>query len=237
MEDKLIKILSLLASFALVVCSLYLFGYWSSFGINILEFVTLSDVIKLGIYPLVVGVVGGAASLIIGFLGGTILPTPSYDGAEGAAITRMHKIIKIIIILMLVGFAVFLYLQNNPYFWYITGAVITLTLILTIADVKMFEPLIPNPSIRSFILAVGMGILPLSYGIGKTNAQSVLNGKSAKVVSTQTFKESETFKSKGQDALKFVGVAGDYFFFITMDNSVIYAVKYSDLHFLELKTQ
>lgn len=57
------------------------------------------------------------------------------------------------------------------------------------------------------------------------------------MVSTETFKESETFKSKGQNTLKFIGAAGEYFFFITMDNSIVYAVKYKDLYFLEFKNQ
>jgi len=78
-EDKPIKILSLLAPCAVLVCALYLFGYWSSFEINILEFVSLSDIIKLGVYPLVVS---GGAAFIIGFLSGTTLPRHSYQGPK-----------------------------------------------------------------------------------------------------------------------------------------------------------
>jgi len=143
---------------------------------------------------------------------------------------------------MLIGVAVISYRWSAPPFWQICGLVIALILILTIKDIKILEPIIPNPSVRSVVLAIGIGILPVSYGIGKTNAHVVLNGKSVKVVTTMIFKEygTDAYKSKGllegQDTLKFIGAAGDYFFLITLDNSTIYVVKYSDLHFLELKT-
>jgi hypothetical protein len=45
-DDKALKILPFLAPYAILICVLYLFGYWSSFGINILEFISFSDVVN-----------------------------------------------------------------------------------------------------------------------------------------------------------------------------------------------
>jgi hypothetical protein len=237
---KPIKILSFLTPYAILICTIYLFGYWSSFGINILEFVSLSDIIKLGIYPLIVG----TSAFIIGSLSGLIRPGHSYQGREKeiATVKGIHKHTKIIIILMLIAATVILYLFSSPDFWYVSSFAVTLILILTIKDIKMLEPIIPNPIVGSIVLAIGIGLLPMSFGVGKINAHIVLNGKSGKVVNTKIFKDhgTEPYKSKGliegQDTLKFIGAAGDYFFLITLDNSTIYIVKYSDLHFLELKS-
>src|SRR5258707_5408740 len=52
---KEFPLVSFIVPYALVTSLLYLFGYWSSFQINILEYVSLPDVIKLAIYPLVIG--------------------------------------------------------------------------------------------------------------------------------------------------------------------------------------
>jgi hypothetical protein len=101
--------------------------------------------------------------------------------------------------------------------------------------------MIPYPTIRTAVAVAAIMILSFSFSIGKINAQNVLSGKNARIISTQLFKEigTDLVKSKGilegQENLKYVGAAGDYFFFLTLDNSTMYAVKYSDLHFLELR--
>ena len=105
----------------------------------------------------------------------------------------------------------------------------------------ILQQIIPNHSVREPALLVALFVLFAAFGAGKVNAEEVLKGKNPKIVSTKILKESgtETYKSKGllegQDNLKFIGVIGEYFFFISMDNSATYVVKYSDLHFLELR--
>lgn len=245
MEDKLIKITSLATTFGLVVCSIYLFAYWSSFGINILEFITLSDFIKLGIYPVIVGII----FFVLGSLIGALLPPQKIDETKSdqerqQAIARIRKSNKygiMLVILLLAGLTIFEYFKSG-HFWYFLGALVSFSLIARIKDIKYLEPLIPNTTARFCIVAVILAAPPLAFTTGKTEAQNVLLRRSAKVINTKIFKEygTDAFKNKGflegQETLKFVGAAGEYFFLITMDNSVIYAVKYSDLHFLELRT-
>ncbi|MFC1562333.1 hypothetical protein ACFL4Q_04985 [candidate division KSB1 bacterium] len=58
------KYLWLAAPYFIAVGLLYLWAYWSSFGINILEYAALSDVVKVAIIP-----VGSAFFFIlIGFI-------------------------------------------------------------------------------------------------------------------------------------------------------------------------
>ncbi len=243
-EAKPISILTLLTPYAIVVCALYLFGYWSSFGINILEFMSLSDIIRLGIYPIAVGTLGIGAAFIIGIIGGIIFPAKEFQGTveQAATVNRMHRIVKIIIIVGISLIAGLKMLKDSPDFWLWWASVMTLILILVIKDFKMLEPIIPTAGVRGIMLAIGIGALLFSFGVGKANARKVLDGKSVQVVSTKIFKEygTDKFISKGllegQDTLKFVGAAGDYFIFVTLDNSAIYVVKYSDLDFLELRT-
>lgn len=51
-----LKIVYFAAGYGFVVSMLYLFGYWSTFGINILEYIEISDVIRLSIYPAITSV-------------------------------------------------------------------------------------------------------------------------------------------------------------------------------------
>lgn len=144
-------------------------------------------------------------------------------------------------IVFLVILAFIFYLRNDSFFWHLGAFAISLILVVTIKDIKILEQIIPNPNARRIVIIISLSILPLSFAIGKSNAQRVLAGKSVKIISSKILKEygTEVFKSKellaGQDNLKFVGAAGDYFFFISLDNTNVYAVKYSDVHLLELK--
>lgn len=63
-EEHQPQFLTLVVPYALVVSLLYLFAYWSSFGINILQFVSFSDVIKLALYPIMIGAALSLSGLI-----------------------------------------------------------------------------------------------------------------------------------------------------------------------------
>ena len=65
-KTKSLKIIYLATSYGFVVSMLYLFGYWSTFDINILEYIKISDVIKISIYPIITTV----GITIMGFIVG-----------------------------------------------------------------------------------------------------------------------------------------------------------------------
>ena len=46
LENKWLKFIYFSAGYGFIVSMLYLFGYWSTFDINILEYIEISDVIK-----------------------------------------------------------------------------------------------------------------------------------------------------------------------------------------------
>lgn len=245
MEDKLLKLISLSTTFGLIICSIHLFAYWSSFGINILEFVNLTDFIKLGIYPVVIGF----ASFVIGSLIGASLPPKKIDESKSqeeqkkqiANDVKFYKYLRLLMILFLAVVTILEYIKSTSGFWHFLGLLISFLLVFFIDDIKYLEPIIPNKNARSVITAIIISAFPFSFTTGKSNAQDVLLGKSVKIIQTKTIKDygSEAFTKKGlldvQDTLKFIGAAGDYFFFITIDNSATYAIQYSELHFLELK--
>lgn len=66
LENKWLKVIYFSTAYGFVVSMLYLFGYWSTFGINILEYIEISDVIKLSIYPILTSVGVNVAGFAIG---------------------------------------------------------------------------------------------------------------------------------------------------------------------------
>lgn len=243
-EEKTLKYLSFLAPYSVSVCLLYLFGFWSTFGINILEFISFSDVAKLGVYPIFVGFV---AAFIAWNLTLLVQRLRLHDMEEGQRVTRNKGIRRRMfyaampILLVWAALVVRLYIRSHPQFWQMLALLVGFILVSFIPVIERLKPIIPNLIVRVVVIGVVVILPPLSFGIGKSDAHMIKAGKRIKVVSTQIFKEqgSDVFKNKrlleGQEQLKFVGAAGDYLFFLTMDNATIIAAKYSDLHFLELK--
>jgi hypothetical protein len=233
---KQFPLLSFVVPYALVTSLLYLFGYWSSFQINILEYVSLPDVIKLAIYPLVIG----ALISLVGFYVNVMTLTSFSADPEKAFIrvsSKYARWVNWIFLLLILGM-----LFKRTGSWYVTaGFSLAFLVSFNFVGSDKFKNYIPQATARKVILFSVSTILFTSYGRGKENAELILNGKKYKTVNTSAFKEKGTgvFNDKklleGQDKLKYVGTAGDYFFFISMDNSRTFIAKYSDFHFIEFE--
>lgn len=50
-ETSSLKLVSFVIPYLLVISSLYLYSYWSTLGINIFEYISVSDIIKISIKP------------------------------------------------------------------------------------------------------------------------------------------------------------------------------------------
>ena len=60
-----------------MVAGLYLFGYWSTFDINVLEYISLADAIKLALYPVAASITFFTTGAVIGSLLTGRLSSPS----------------------------------------------------------------------------------------------------------------------------------------------------------------
>ncbi|MFA6055433.1 MAG: hypothetical protein WC769_08670 [Thermodesulfovibrionales bacterium] len=95
-DPSISKYISIVTPYGFVVASLYLFAFWGSFRLNILEFASFSDVIRLALYPLAISLImflpGFALSELIS---GNSLPT---GGGADSTIGRLgHKHWRILV--------------------------------------------------------------------------------------------------------------------------------------------
>jgi hypothetical protein len=77
-----------LVLYALMVSAIYLWGYWGTFGINVLDYLRVSDIIKAAVYP----VVSAFAFMAIGALLGEVL-SPRPEPSAGAN-TSVAKVLR-----------------------------------------------------------------------------------------------------------------------------------------------
>jgi hypothetical protein len=228
-EEKTPNLFPILTSYAIAVSLFYLFGYWSTFDINILEYASLQDILKLGIYPVLIGVLGIILGQVVRVvLSGDVIKTAEPRKAFIIVGRRFAWWSSVIAILLIYAS---LFLLPNPDRWTVSGLLLAWVLIIQVDDVKALSPFIPNVIVRRIVIITAIMVLISSFTTAKINAHQILSGKNVKLISTQLFKEKGLLS--GQDTLKHIGAAGDYFFFLSMDNKKTYAVKYSDLHYLE----
>ncbi|ASU39427.1 hypothetical protein hmeg3_14765 [Herbaspirillum sp. meg3] len=208
-ESKL-NILSLLSLFFVTIGSLYLFGYWSSFHVNILEYVGLSDIVKSTIIPIGTSFM----AMIVGAAGGQILAIkarPSDDSdtklsLDIRAILFIRKYSEIFSASILVG-GFFLLREGPPSLWPAISLIFAVPFrFWAMAYIRSrFHCSLAQINILSVALFV-LPMLPIAaYGIGRINAENILEGKKFQYV-------VDSSTSAPLMALRFLGHTGDFIF-------------------------
>jgi hypothetical protein len=240
-EPKGFPIMSVVLPYGVVVSLLYLFGYWSTFGINVLHYASLSDVIKISIYPLFIG-----ALLSLFWLFLQMLVRGKFKETDpskvfivvGPRFAMWSSIVAIALAVVLIWVRC-----GDGFAWTIAGILLAYIVNVNVSDFAILKPFIANPVLRNVVCYALLVVLFSSFGIGKQDADKILNEKNAKTVSTAIFRGKGTaeFRQKGllekHASLKYLGAAGDYFFFLTPDNEETIVVKYDELHFLSFRNK
>lgn len=163
-DIKQFPLLSFVLPFALATSLLYLFGFWSSFQINILEYVSLPDVIQLAIYPLVIG----ALLSLLSFYVNVMTLTPFTADPQKAFITVNRKVSKSINwIALLLVVAILFFLPTGT--WYVTaGLLLGMLVSFNFVNADIFKKYIPHASARS-------NVAPWRRGLQSKTARGVDN--------------------------------------------------------------
>jgi hypothetical protein len=231
------SLVSILTAFAITTFVLYLLGYWSSFDINILEYASFQDILKLAIYPVLIGAFSSLAYFFIQIF--INIEEIKKEQLEKVFILIPSKYAQLIALLAVIAtLPVSIFIADDALKWTIIGILVFVALNFTIVDLKILQPHVTNLVARKIVILLGLFFLTNSFGWGKRNASLILQGQQAKIISTKIFRDEgdQSFRQdllKNHDTLKYLGAAGEYFFFVSMDNSTTFVIKYSDLHFLE----
>lgn len=223
-EDNKIKLLIyFVTSYAFLCAILYLWSFWSVFDINFLEYISISDIVKVAIYP----IVGASFFLMIGFFGSMfhreVLNRGLKQTSERTA--RRFKILLYILYFCLV-FTNFINI-------FLVFALHTGVLSMERLEGKpALKNLIPNENLLRGIIFFAVTLPLLSYGFGKINGYEIEKGYKVRYAKTSQFKEFEIFGE--QNLVKFIGLGGKHFFFTSLDNSNLYIINSENIKTLEL---
>lgn len=197
----------LAASYFVTVGLLYLWAYWSSFGINILEYATLSDVAKVAIIP-----VGSAfVFILLGFLLSEVSFAPYFPSGEGKGTRTGRFLMKFRTVFALLYWVILILLIFTPLpnkwrvlpIWGMWVPYFVLKNANFLSEIK-------NDSVRSLMIA-GLSVLPIfSFCQGKLDANKILTN-------------SEYFyvQSSSEERMKYIGYVNELTFLVSQDNQLI----------------
>lgn len=192
---------------------LYLWGYWTPFGINILEYMSLADVLKATAFPIAITTVGMAAAILLTYILDSIERMNPFDrrgkisGIKRWTFRIAPPVVFAISVLLLV--AIF------PYaLWATVPFVATVPLARGVLLLDKFKQLIPSPHLR-LITAVILVAIPLgSLALGMISAAAIRDGAEFTYVVSEVPGTNVSENATLLQRLRFLGHAGDFIFLL-----------------------
>ncbi|EGQ8002280.1 hypothetical protein [Vibrio vulnificus] len=217
------KILAVLTPYSLVVSLLYLSGYWSSFDVNILEYIAISDVIKSALTPLLYALIFVAFGVVLG--NAVSVPLAKYMPPGGG---RHHPSAKYFRAMLWIGLGFLLiavcyviFFQSGGSRWLRVAAFSMVFMPFLIGDASFAKGYLKHDQLRILVVNILASLSLYSFGWGAIDAQSAKS-------------EGHQVSINGKETeLTYVGWAGDFLFLWDQSKNSIVARSKSSIQSLE----
>ncbi len=201
-----------LGPYAIAVSTLFLWGYWGSFHVNVLEFIGIADIVKTAVYP----VASAFAFFALGaVLGETLSPTlnlPPGGGVDTKIGRFLHKAFPFLATAYMLGLAYY-FLAGPVEKWRVLPVLFAVMVYLPLKSTGLLAQDFKSDGVRSIAVFLLAALPVFAYGRGVLEANDVLAGKSyAYVVSylpRETLINSRPFACAWDNAI-FAGREGHY---------------------------
>lgn len=215
---------------------LYLWGYWSPFGIDIMQYVTLSDVAKLAVYPVASTFASFAIGVVVSFvwpgLRGLFPPGGGRDTPTGRVLDRLLPLLTMIYALGTIALLVFGPVTK----WIILPGLIAMPISVFEQRRGLLRFLWPNEAARTTVIFLLAAMPVWAYGQGRLRATAILDGSDYYYLSANTI-DSLPLGNVGdpKSRVKYLGQVNDYIFLLLPDNATSVIVRFDRTRGLQLK--
>lgn len=214
---------------------LYLWGYWSYFGIDVLVYMNFTDVLKLTAYPLI----SSAVFVAIGALLGESVWSPMFPpgGGRDSAVGRLlHRLLPYLAIAYTMGTLAILVFGPVTKWRILLPVLFAVPVAYQAKRRGMLSLLLPNDSARSVVILL-LAVMPtFAYGQGKLKAAAVLDGSDYSYLTASTVEGlTVSDPSNPKNRIKYLGQVNDYVFLLLPDNETSVVVRFDKTHGLQLR--
>jgi hypothetical protein len=210
--------------YCISVGACYLFGYWGAFDINVLEFISLADIAKLAVYP----VVASFGFMLTGALISQTLHAPLFPPGGGSEskvgkFGRKHwrgmVALQIAVVLLVAIF------WPEPGKWFVVASLVSL-LATPLSHSETLVQLVPDPQMRSTVLFLIILLPSSSFAYGRQQAFWVKTGASHQFVDVVRSKLSVL--SDAKNPVAYLGLLGNTYILREAKTGDVVFVKQRD---------
>ena len=219
--------------FAGGVGACYSLGYWEYFRVDPLQFVSLSDLPKLAVYPLLL--IAFTATLWVAFSQVAWAPVFPPGGGNETAVGRAGlKYWRPLVAFLLVLLAASIWWLPEPGNWFIACALASV-LSVALTHLPFLIALLPNPRVRGVVL-LQLVLLPgLAFANARSAAVAASLGKSNLVVDVA--RSGTLFKGGFSEPVVYLGRLGETYVLLEQKSRSVIFVKAKDDAPLVLKRE
>jgi len=225
-----------LGPYAIAVSSLYLWGYWGEFEVNILEYIGISEIVKAAIYP----VASAFAFFAIGaVIGETLAPTqhlPPGGGANTTVGKLLRRLAPILVTTYLLAVTLF-FLAGPVEKWRILPVLFAIAVYLPLKSTDLLRSEFKSDGARSIVIFLIATLVPFAYGRGVLEANNVLEGKKYAYTVVELPNLPIPATTKASERPRYVGKASDWYVFFDPVSKSTSFIATSELKTLTLKRQ
>lgn len=206
--------------YSILVATLYLWGYWSPFGVNILEHLGLSDVVNVTAYP----ILSVFVFFIIGVMSAAVTPSDSLMPSGGGANTNIGILIrrhlkKLVTLYFLFVFA--LYVFGPIQKWLVLPALIALPLTLRLKNVVPRILILKSDDAQSAIRFIVITLPLFAYGQGKLGANDIISGEKYFYVLSDIQSSESKLSASPSYKLRYLGKVGSQYFLYSPESESV----------------
>lgn len=234
-RDRVSSYIYLGSLYFLAVGVLYLWGYWPTFGINILVYMNLTDVLKLAAYPLVSSFIALALGAVVGELAWFRHALPAGAGRDTPTGRVLHRLAPLLAAAYTVGtLAVLVYGPARK--WLVLPVLFAVPMFLAAKRRGIFASLLPNDATRSVVIFL-LAVLPtFAYGQGKLEAAAILDASDYQYLAGGTVEGLTVLDpSNPANRVKYLGQVNEYVFLLLPDNATFVVVHFAKTRGLQLR--
>lgn len=171
-NEKVKLLLLVLPIYAILTSTLYLSGYWNVFDINIFEYISINEIVKLSIYPLGTYIFAQLIFSVIVLLFFPSLFKPIDDDAMKSQGLGGYKLLiwmlKIIFLFVLILIIYMAFFSDYKHRWFVVGGLVG-AIVLNMVSLKSFQKNFSSP-FTPHVLGMLLIITSVAYGYGHSKA-------------------------------------------------------------------
>lgn len=213
---ELKDVLAIIGLYGTALSALNLLGYWGTFQINIFEYLSFTEVVGAA-FPY-------AAYCIASLIGAAFIVSLLVSEVKTPKEITKREALWFFVANTLSGVMAFLLRPG-----YLTGALalVLVSISLLVWRNKYVRVRFRDKSYIPMATYVAAAMLIMSFALGREEGHKVINGDYYLSAHTAIFKKTKLFGDDKQ--LKYVGKAGDKWFFLTMNNRTFVVADKEDI--------